>query len=137
MNGINSFYYMKIITNKKNIRNNFMFYLNSNDNNMLTTIHDIIYLLLIDQDNVNKEDYRDEDYQIIQPLIDEFLEDNNKDIELSKSQVQYYLNLALNKKISKKYNEELMVKFAEIYNISCTNELNKIDIDILREACNI
>ena len=130
MYGVNSYYYMKIAVYKKNIRNSIMLFLNGNDEYITTTIHDIAALFLIDQDNLKKEIFNEKEYEIVKPIINAFFEGDNITKRLNKKEANIFIDLALNKRLAIEYNEELAVKFAEIYNNNCQNKLLKIDIDI-------
>ena len=135
MYGINSFYYTKIAKFKKNIRNNLLFFLNSNDEHITTTIQDLVALFLIDQDNLKKELFNEKEMELVKPIITAFFNDEDIVKKLNKKEAKVFVDLALNKRLSLEYNEELAVRFAEIYNQNCQNELLRINIDTFRKIC--
>lgn len=136
MNAIYSFYYTRFVKMKLHIRNALIMYeRNDFDEMLLLTSSDLATLFLINADNIDKELYNEEEMKIVQPILDLYLNDEVKAMELNREDAKQYLHLAMNKRLNIHLNEALAVKMAEEYNANCSNPLLIVSIDTFRELC--
>ena len=135
--GIHSFYYTEIAKYKKFVRNQLITSLRAEwDGETIFIDSDgLARLLLIDADNIGGECYTEEDYAVINPILDAFLAGERITYTLSREDVQMFLDLAMKRRLDVEQNERLAVKLAEYYNENQQNELLKIDMNIFHEVC--
>lgn len=135
--GIYSFYYSEIDRYKKSSRNQLIYFTRySGEEAKLTA--DAVFLaklFLVDADNIGGELYTEEDLDIIDPILDAYLNGENLQRELTMDDVRMFLNFAMRKRLTTERNEQLAMKLAEEYNQAQHNELLLINMDVFREVC--
>ena len=134
---INGFHYTEIAKYKKFVRNQLIMMLRADwDGETIAVDSDgLARLLLIDADNIDGEPYDEKDIAVVTPILDAFFADERIVYNLTKEDVQTFLDLGMKKRADAESNEKLAVKLAEYYNENQQNELLKIDMKVFREVC--
>jgi len=136
MFGINSFYYTEIIKYKRQMRNTLLLYLRSEtQEGVLTTIGNLAPLFLVDHDNIDKPFYSDAEMEIVTAVLDAYFAGDDLAINLQREDVEKYIDLAMNKRLTKEQNEPLAMALAKHYNDTCSNELLRMDMDVFAQVC--
>ncbi len=136
MFGINSFYYTEIVKYKRNVRNTLLLYLRSEDEEgVLTTIDQLAPLFLVDHDNIEKPFYAAEELEIVSAVLDAYFAGENTIVTLHKADAEKYIDLAMNKRLTKEQNEPLAMALAKHYNDTCDNELLLMDMAVFAQVC--
>ena len=135
--GIHSFYYTEIAKYKKFVRNQLITVLKAEwDGETIFVDSDgLARLFLVDADNIGGEPYNEKDLAVVTPILNAFFAGEKITYNLTKEEVQSFLDLGMKKRADAESNEKLAVKLAEYYNENQQNELLKIDMNIFREVC--
>ena len=133
-----SFHYSEVARVKKHCRNQLILFTRHSDEN--ATLHAnsefLARLFLIDADNIDGGLYTREDYAIVEPILNEYLNGENVVRELSMEDVRMFLDLAMHRRLTAEQNEPLAMKLAEEYNRLQSNELLRIsDMEAFRKLC--
>ena len=135
MNGIDTYYYSKIIKRKRSIRNSLILFLENDEEKIILTLQKLAVLFLTDHDNIDKEIYNDSEMELIIPIVEAFLMEQDVSKTLNKNEAKLFVDLALNKKLPCELNKKLAIKIAQEYNEEINNPIIEIDIEILSDIC--
>ena len=135
MNGIDTYYYSKIIKRQRSIRNSLILFLENDEEDIILTLQKLAVLFLTDHDNIDKERYNDSEMELIIPIVEAFLMEQDVSKTLNKNEAKLFVDLALNKKLPCELNKKLAIKIAQEYNEEINNPIIEIDIEILSDIC--
>ena len=135
--GIYSFHYTEIAKYKKFVRNQLIMMLRGEwDSETIAVDSDgLARLFLVDADNIGGEPYNEKELAVVTPILNAFFAGEKITYNLTKEEVQSFLDLGMKKRPGIAVNEKIAVKLAEYYNENQQNELLKIDMKIFREVC--
>lgn len=133
-----SFHYSEVGRVKKHCRNQLLYFTMHSDENATLRVDSefLAKLFLIDADNIDGGLYTREDYAVVEPILNEYLNGENVVRELSMEDVRMFLDLAMHRRLTAEQNEPLAMKLAEEYNRLQSNELLRIsDMEAFRKLC--
>lgn len=134
MNGLNNYYYTKITDYKRSIRNQLFYFIWGEDETITTCMSHLAFLFIVDADNIDKEFYNEQEYELVKSIITAFLNDQDDVKVLDKKEAKMFIDLALHKRLTREDNLLLIRKVAGIYNKHCYNKMLRIDEDVLEEV---